>query len=407
MADKQISLQGVIATFATPLLLGVAPIFGKAAIGAGADAFTVAALRTIVAVALLWGAYSLFFRRYIFIYPAGLMGCVVIGVINGIGSLFYYGGLQYLDASMVQLMNGSYLAFAIILSQIGGQKADGRTLLRVAMAITALVVITGLSPTRLSFIGIGLMLANALMFAGTVILSQYVLFEMPAATAALYILTTMGVVVTMVWLAVAPPLSLPVLQEAGWAIVILGVTTALSRLAIFSSVKFFGGMQTAIMAAAEIGVALVLAFLIRNESLTMGQWAGVVLLLSSILLIRQDDLLPRGFNPNALVVANMASVQFQRIAFHRAFGTREHDNAESTMGTVTTQEMLAIQRMMGAKLGGIDPYPIGKSKQLLLDYDPFAETSPAVEPTTRPANAQADRKQQEIVIPEELLEDDE
>jgi drug/metabolite transporter (DMT)-like permease len=407
MADKQISVQGVIATFATPLLLGVAPIFGKAAIGAGADAFTVAALRTIVAVALLWGAYSLFFRRYIFIYPAGLMGCVVIGVINGIGSLFYYGGLQYLDASMVQLMNGSYLAFAIILSQIGGQKADGRTLLRVAMAITALVVITGLSPTRLSFIGIGLMLANALMFAGTVILSQYVLFEMPAATAALYILTTMGVVVTMVWLAVAPPLSLPILQEAGWAIVILGVTTALSRLAIFSSVKFFGGMQTAIMAAAEIGVALVLAFLIRNESLTMGQWAGVGLLLSSILLIRQDDLLPRGFNPNALVVANMASVQFQRIAFHRAFGTSEHDNAESTMGTVTTQEMLAIQRMMGAKLGGIDPYPIGKSKQLLLDYDPFAETSPAVEPTTHPANAQADRKQQEIVIPEELLEDDE
>jgi drug/metabolite transporter (DMT)-like permease len=407
MADKQISVQGVIATFSTPLLLGVAPIFGKAAIGAGADAFTVAALRTIVAVALLWGAYSLFFRRYIFIYPAGLMGCVVIGVINGIGSLFYYGGLQYLDASMVQLMNGSYLAFAIILSQIGGQKADGRTLLRVVMAITALVVITGLSPTRLSFIGIGLMLANALMFAGTVILSQYVLFEMPAATAALYILTTMGVVVTMVWLAVAPPLSLPILQQAGWAIVILGVTTALSRLAIFSSVKFFGGMQTAIMAAAEIGVALVLAFLIRNESLTIGQWAGVGLLMSSILLIRQNDLLPRCFNPNALVVANMASVQFQRIAFHRAFGTSEHDNAESTMGTVTTQEMLAIQRMMGAKLGGIDPYPIGKSKQLLLDYDPFAETSPAVEPTTHPANAQADRNQQEIVIPEELLEDDE
>src|SRR5215813_13913888 len=124
MADKQISLQGVIATFSTPLLLGVAPIFGKAAIGAGADAFTVAALRTIVAVALLWGAYSLFFRRYIFIYPAGLLGCVVIGFINGIGSLFYYGGLQYLDASMVQLMNGSYLAFAIILSRIGGQKAD-------------------------------------------------------------------------------------------------------------------------------------------------------------------------------------------------------------------------------------------------------------------------------------------
>jgi hypothetical protein len=99
----------------------------------------------------------------------------------------------------------------------------------------------------------------------------------------------------------------------------------------------------------------------------------------------------------------MASVQFQRIAFHRAFGTREHDNEESTMGTITTQEMLAIQRMMGAELGGIDPYPIGKSKQFLNDYDPYADTAPALAPKespTMPAN------KQEIVIPDELLKDD-
>jgi hypothetical protein len=219
------------------------------------------------------------------------------------------------------------------------------------------------------------------------------------------------VVVTMVWLAVAPAISWPVLQEAGWAIVVLGITTALSRLAIFSSVKFFGAMQTAIMAAAEIGVALVLAFLIRNESLTIGQWAGVALLLTSILLIRQEDLLPRGFNPNALVVANMASVQFQRIAFHRAYGTRELDNAESTMGTITTQEMIAIQRMMGAELGGIDPYPIGKSKQFLNEnYDPLADTVPAFAPKetpTRPAKSPAEKARHELLIPDEILKDDE
>src|SRR5690606_15267304 len=101
----------------------------------------------------------------------------------------------------------------------------------------------------------------------------------------------------------------------------------------------------------EIGVALLLALIFLGDSLSMGQWAGVVLLLTSILLVRQQDLLPRGFNPNALIVANMSSVQFQRIAFHRAFGTHETDNAENTMGTITTQEMIAIQRMMGAQLG--------------------------------------------------------
>ncbi|MGJ3239573.1 MAG: DMT family transporter [Anaerolineae bacterium] len=396
-SKSTVSTSGVIAAFATPIFLGMAPVLGKFAIDAQADPFTVAALRTMVAVVLLWIGYALFFRKYIFIYPAGLMGCVVIGTINGIGSLFYYGGLQQLDASLVQLINGVYLAFAVLLSRIGGQKTDIRTTVRVMMALTALVMITGLSASGINWVGVGFMLANALMFAGTVILSQYVLFEMPAPTAALYILSTMGVVVTMVWLAVAPDMSQIEFQQAGIAIVVLGVTTALSRLAMFASVKILGGMQTAIMAAAEIGVALVLAFIFLGDSLTLGQWAGVALLLLSILLIRQRDFLPHGFNPNALIVANMSSVQFQRIAFHRAFGTQETDNLENTMGSITTQELLAIQKMMGAQIGGLDPFPISKSQQVLDNLeiiDPTAET--------RPAN-----NQQEITIPPELHDKDE
>jgi drug/metabolite transporter (DMT)-like permease len=376
--------QGIAATLATPLFLGMAPIFGKLAI-AHADPFTVSALRTVVAVGILWIAYGLFFRRYIFIYPAGLLGCVVIGVINGIGSLFYYSGLHYLDASLVQLINGSYLAFAILLSRIGGQKADARTLIRVSLTIIALIMITGMSAERVDWTGIGLMLGNALMFAGTVILSQYVLYEMPAATAALYVLTTMGVVVTMVWAAVAPVITVEVFQNSILWITILGLTTALSRLAMFASVKLLGGMQTAINAAAEIAVALLLALTFLGDTLSPGQWAGTALLLTSILLIRQKDLLPRGFNPNALIVANMASVQFQRIAFHRAFGTQEHDNEEGIMGLITTQEMIAIQRMMGAEMGGIDPFPIGKSRHIIGDFD---EANALI--TTQPASAPKD-----------------
>ncbi|MEM9954101.1 MAG: DMT family transporter [Chloroflexota bacterium] len=381
--SSSINSRGVIAALATPFFLGVAPILGKFAIEANADPFTVAALRTIVAVTLLWIGYGLFFRKYIFIYPAGLMGCVVIGIVNGLGSLFYYGGLELLDASLVQLINGVYLAFAVLLSRIGGQKTDIRTTIRVLIALVALVMITGLSATGVNWLGVGYMLANALMFAGTVILSQYVLYEMPAPTAALYILTTMGVVVTMVWLAVAPPMAQINIIPAMIAIVGLGVTTALSRLAMFASVKILGGMQTAIMAAAEIGVALVFAFILLGDQLTVGQWAGVALLMTSILLIRQKDLLPRGFNPNALIVANMSSVQFQRIAFHRAFGTSETDNSENTMGTITTQELLAIQKMMGAEVGGLDPFPIKKSQQFIGDiigYDPTITTRPANPP---------------------------
>jgi drug/metabolite transporter (DMT)-like permease len=355
-------VRGVMAAFSTPLFLGMAPIFGKLAIEAGADPFSVAALRTLVAALMLWLVYLLFFRQYIFIYPAGLLGCVVIGAVNGIGSLFYYGGLSTLDASLTQLLNGMYLPLAVLLSRSAGQRIDTRTLLRVALAVGALGLITGMGTGEVDWTGVGLMLGSALMFAGTVILSQYVLYEMPAPTVTLYILTTMAIIVSMVWLAVGQPMTSETLTAAAWPIVVLGITTALSRLAMFAGVKFLGGMQTAVLAITEIGVALSLAFVVLGDRLEPAQTAGVALLFVSILLVRQRDLRARGYNPSALVVSNMSSVQFQRIAFHRAFGTHEHDNEHGTMSMVTTQELLAIQRMMGAEMGPIDPFPIRKKK---------------------------------------------
>lgn len=367
-------ISGVIAAFATPIFLGMAPIFGKLAIEAGADPFSVAALRTVLAVALMWGVYLLFFRKYIFIYPAGLMGCIVIGTVNGIGSLFYYGGLGQLDASLTQLLNGMYLPMAVVITRFSGDRVDRRTLLRVGLALLALVMITGLGETPTNWTGVGLMLGSALMFAGTVVLSQYVLYEMPSMTVALYILTTMAVIVSMVWLAVGEPLSGQVVTGSFGAIFALGVTTALSRLAMFAGVKFMGSLQTAVLAVTEIGIALTLAFIVLGDRLTGWQWAGVAVLALSILLVRQRDLSPRGFNPNALIVANMSSVQFQRIAFHRAFGTHEHDNEVGTMGAITTQELFAIQRMMGAESGPVDPFPITKGRKLQNGRTPTEQT---------------------------------
>lgn len=364
MSQSSPQIRGIAIALSTPLFLGMAPIFGKLAIRAGADPFSIAALRTIVAVVMLWGIYALFLRRYIYIYPAGLLGCIVIGAVNGIGSLFYYGGLSMLDASLTQLLNGMYLPLAVLISSSAGQKADSRTLLRVGLALLALLMITGFSPEAVNWTGVGFMLGSALMFAGTVTLSQYVLYEMPSPTVTLYVLTTMGAIVSIVWLAVGNPLSPEVVSASISPILLLGVTTALSRLAMFAGVKFLGGMQTAVLAISEIGVALTLAFVVLGDRLAVEQWIGVAVLFSSMLLVRQRDLSPTGFNPNQLIVANMASVQFQRIAFHRAFGTDVHDNELGTMGTITTQELVAIQRMMGAESGPIDPFPIGKTRHL-------------------------------------------
>lgn len=379
-------IENVAAAVLTPVFLGVAPIFGKLAITAGADPFTVAALRTVVAVVLLWLVYFVFFPRYLYIYPAGLLGCIVVGAVNGIGSLFYYGGLGFLDASLVQLLNGMYIVFAVMLARISGQPISRGMLLRVFLSLIALLLITGFGSTPPNWFGIGLMLGSALMFAGTLILSQYVLYEMPAPTATLYILTTMGVLVLMVWAAVGQPPSASALTSAFIPILILGVTTALSRLAMFASVQVFGSLRTVIIAVAEIAVALSLAFLVLGDRLTPLQWLGVCVLLTSLLMVRSSDLASRGINPNALLVHDMASVQFQRIAFHRAFGKAEHDNEFGIMGKISTGEMNAIRRMMGAE-APVDPFPMSRTMYLtpeemaaLLDAPPNEKNMPETRP---------------------------
>ncbi len=366
--------QGVVAALLTPVFLGVAPIFGKVAIRAGADPFTVAAVRTVIAVALLWLFYLVFLRKYIYIYPAGLLGCIVVGVVNGIGSLFFYGGLGLLDASLAQLLNGLYIVFAVLLSHLGGEKIDRRIALRVGLALIALVMLTGFGGQAVDWLGVGLLIANAIMFAGTIILSQYVLYEMPPFTATLYIMTTMGIVVLMAWAAVGTPVDAQTLEATFTPILLLGVTTAISRLAMFASIQVFGSLRTVIMAVGELGVALALAYFVLGDRLTTIQVLGVGVLGVSMLLVRSSDLLPRGINPNALLVRVMANVQFQRIAFHKAFGRAEHDNEFGVMGQITPTEMQAIQKMMGATNRPVDPFPLSRGGS--VDLSAFLNADP-------------------------------
>ncbi|HRF98004.1 MAG TPA: hypothetical protein PLZ51_22515, partial [Aggregatilineales bacterium] len=58
--------------------------------------------------------------------------------------------------------------------RLGGEKIDKRTMIRVGLALFGILLITGFGSKPISWLGVGFMLANALMFAGTVVLSQYV-----------------------------------------------------------------------------------------------------------------------------------------------------------------------------------------------------------------------------------------
>ena len=355
----QLNRTGLTAALLTPVFLGMNPIFGKLAYQNGADPFTVAAFRTIVAVVILWIVYYVFWRHYLFIYPAGLMNCVAIGVVNGIGSLMYYNGLNLLDASVAQLINGMYLVFVVILTRLGGQQLGPRTLLRVAIAVLGVLLITGGIQGESTWLGIGLMLGNALLFAGTVVMSQRALYDMPAQTVTFYVLATMAVVVAMARVAYDLPVfaedSTAINSNAIWAIGGLAATTALSRLLMFMGVKGLGSLQTTLLAVLELAASITLAHILLDDSLTMIQWWGVGILGAS-LLMPTERLTPANTSPTSYL-PNLMRARLMQAAFGQAFvadkkdkySTQELETLRKMINAdkYTTQEIMTVEELLG------------------------------------------------------------
>jgi uncharacterized membrane protein len=71
---------GINAALISAFFLGLAPVFGKAAMGVDKfSPYAVVALRTGMAALLLLLIMMLIRRQFLYIYPAGLLGCLIAG----------------------------------------------------------------------------------------------------------------------------------------------------------------------------------------------------------------------------------------------------------------------------------------------------------------------------------------
>ena len=278
---------GVIVSLASAMIVGWAPIFGKMAYRVGVDPYTLAALRTILAAAMLWVFYLLRWRQYIHTDWRNLLGCVGMGAVNGVGSLFYYTGLQRLDASLVSLLNSLYPIWVFVFLSASGHAISRLAVARLALALVGLYFVTSAGPLQPNSLGVMLMLASAAAYGWHLVLGQWVLADVDSRTVTLYVLTTMAIVVGGVRLASGP--ALEPISGPGWeAILGLAIVTALSRLMMFAGLQRIGGAQTALLGIAELITTLLVAFVVLGERLSPAQWIGAAIITTSVLLVRRE-----------------------------------------------------------------------------------------------------------------------
>lgn len=278
---------GISAALSSAFLLGLAPIFGKQAILLGINPLVVVALRTLLAALLLLLAMAIFYRPYLYIYPAGLLGCLLAGWLNGFGSLFYYSALGRIDAGVGHLIYSMYPLFLILWLTLDHQPPNRITLLRLILAVPAIFLITQAEGGRVDLIGFGAMLVAAALYALHIPINQRVLYDMPAPTVTMYTLFAMSAVVVPVFLFSGNSV-IPSETRVWWPVIALTLVTFFSRIALFLGVKHLGGMQTALLGLGELLVAVSFAQLWLGERFSTQQWIGALLLIVSLLLVVVD-----------------------------------------------------------------------------------------------------------------------
>ena len=276
--------KGIFAALASAIFLGMAPVFGKLAIRLGMPWVGVVATRTLLAALLLLLAVLILKRSYFYIYPAGLLGCVLAGGINGVGSLFYYAALGRIDASLGQLLYSLYPWFLVLWLWIDRQPPTKLTLFRLALVVPAVFLLTRETNYEVDIWGVLMMLGAAGLYALHLPINQRVLYDMPAPTVTLYTLLAMSVVVVPAFLISGQRL-IPAIQIAWLPVLGLTLVTFLSRLTLFLGVKHIGGMQTAILGLGELVVTLFISYLWLGERLNIYQGVGALLLVASLALV--------------------------------------------------------------------------------------------------------------------------
>ncbi len=288
--------KGIVAALSSAVFLGMAPVLGRRAILLGAAPLTVVAIRTLLAALLLLLIIAIFKRQYLYIYPAGLLGCLLAGWINGLGSLFYYSALGRIDAGVGQLLYSLYPLFVAFWLFLDKHPPSRLTILRLGLTIPAVYLLTQAGQTAIDPIGVIQMLIGAALYALHLPINQRVLFDMPAPTVTVYTLLAMSAVVAPV-LFFAPINVVPPNFDVWWPIMGLTLVTFLSRLTLFLGVKHIGGMQTAILGLGEVLITIVMAQVWLGETMSAWQWLGTLLLCLSLVLIGAEKPPPKKKSP--------------------------------------------------------------------------------------------------------------
>ncbi|WP_435195243.1 DMT family transporter [Natronomonas sp. EA1] len=279
---------GALFVFCSAAGFATLGIFGKLAAAAGLSIPTVLFFRFLLASLLFWGVLAARGEATILRGRALAVGVLLGGGGYAAMSSLYFLGLEYMTAGLVGILLYTYPAFVILIAVLAlDEPVTGRTVAALALSLAGVALITGADPAAASGVGVAIMLAAALVYAGYITASRQVLGSVDAPTLTAHVLPAAAVTFLLIGTGTGS-LQVPVGVESWSSIAgIAVVATAVPIFTFFAGIARVGASRASILSTVEPAITVALGALVLQEQVTVWTVVGGALVLGGVLLVQQ------------------------------------------------------------------------------------------------------------------------
>lgn len=286
---------GALLCMASAAAFGAMGIFGKLAYEEGATPGTVLAIRFLIAAAVLWGFVLVSGRLAEFraFSARDLRLGFLLGALGySAQSASYFVALGRIDASILTLLLYTFPAIVAGASvALRREPARVRTGAGIALSFAGITLVaTGSGAGTLDALGVALGLTTSAVYAIYILSSEGVAQRLTPL--ALTTLVCTGAAVTLTVGSVASgSVHLSAVSATGylWIAGISLVSTIAAITLFFAGLPRVGPTAASILSTLEPIVAVVLAWIVLDESLGAAKIAGAALVLVALLVIRSQS----------------------------------------------------------------------------------------------------------------------
>lgn len=267
---------------------GFTPIFAKLGFSHGYSLGQITILQMLISAFLLWSITLLKRSSFKGLNKKNIPQIMMTGCFAGLTSIFYYGAMQYLPASLAIILMFQFVWIGIILEWIFSKiKPAPVTLLSIILILVGVFFASNIlngDVQGLPFKGFLFGILSAFSYAGFIFLSGKVAVKVDPWTRTSLMSTGATTLILIIFLRDIPsvfPLEVNLLTSA------VGVSlfgAVIPPLFFAVGAPLVSGGIANILSSIELPVAILSASLILSEVVTPLQWLGTAIILAAIVL---------------------------------------------------------------------------------------------------------------------------